>query len=270
MTTRNHATWVRTLGLGAACALLGFGAVWLAGTRGAPDASGTPGAPGTQDEARASVGQVAENTPGVTATRPGPRPALESATALETATAPAGEGGAVFRPRTGGMAPPPAYAPRDSAEWQGMLIDMNNLQTGCEQTSQCGLAMACVQGRCGPCDADEQCAAGEVCVLQHCVHEPLAACRGRADCSGGALCTLTGYTAEPRGNAEMRAICESDGDTHARLVAERERAEAQQQEQQPDDRPSPRTLSIELHESVTAAARDLVAADARSSGEPSR
>jgi hypothetical protein len=102
----------------------------------------------------------------------------------------------------------PRYHPRPAGEWQGMLVDLS-LQPACDRADGCGLAMACIAGRCGPCRVDAECAAGEVCVLDHCVPGGAAACRSAADCPAGALCVLDGYSADPRGNAAMNAACQS-------------------------------------------------------------
>src|SRR5437868_1999847 len=49
--------------------------------------------------------------------------------------------------------------PRASDEWQGMAID--ELQPSCDTSERCGLATACIAGRCGGCIADGDCASGE-------------------------------------------------------------------------------------------------------------
>jgi hypothetical protein len=104
-------------------------------------------------------------------------------------------------------APPPQYHPRDPAEWQGMLVNMAMRPT-CENSALCGLATACIENRCGPCEADGDCGRGEVCVLDHCVKKDHVTCRRRADCQSDALCVLTGYSSDPRGNADMKALCQ--------------------------------------------------------------
>jgi hypothetical protein len=103
--------------------------------------------------------------------------------------------------------------PRPAHEWQGMRVDLSQRQY-CEASSYCGFALACLDDqRCGPCQRDDQCAAGEVCVLDHCVKAANAGCRTRAECGGtgdDAMCVLSGLTGgEPRGNAEMRSFCRS-------------------------------------------------------------
>ncbi|MFO7564446.1 MAG: hypothetical protein R6X02_17500 [Enhygromyxa sp.] len=117
----------------------------------------------------------------------------------------------LFSPLGGGRSGPPDYAPRDPSEWQGMLVNLALQQTGCESSAACGLAMACVDQRCGPCSGDEDCASEEACVLQHCVPTRQVECRRASDCEGEALCVLSGYTAAPRGNEGMRSFC--DGPT---------------------------------------------------------
>lgn len=101
----------------------------------------------------------------------------------------------------------PVYHPRDEHEWQGMLVDLS-MRAVCEGAGSCGLAAACIDGQCGPCDADAQCGEGEVCVLDHCVLSRNVRCRSRHDCSGDdARCVLSGYSSDPRGNGDMRAEC---------------------------------------------------------------
>jgi Cys-rich repeat protein len=81
------------------------------------------------------------------------------------------------------------------------------MQAECDGRSQtCGMAMACLGERCGPCGTDADCASGEVCVLEHCLLREHVACRHQADC-GGEMCILSGYSADVRGNADMRAEC---------------------------------------------------------------
>src|SRR5262245_16544198 len=58
--------------------------------------------------------------------------------------------------------------PRDPGEWQGMRVNLDS-QAFCADKNGCGLAMACIDGRCGPCRTAGDCAEGEVCVLDHCV-----------------------------------------------------------------------------------------------------
>jgi hypothetical protein len=118
-------------------------------------------------------------------------------------------------PTRPGVGPPIAYASRDPSEWQGMLVN-TTFQARCDVSSRCGLAMACHTGHCGPCSNDSECAAGEMCSMQHCVIAPLAACRTRADCAAGELCMLTGYASDARGNASMRAYCSGNPPAEAR------------------------------------------------------
>jgi hypothetical protein len=105
------------------------------------------------------------------------------------------------------------YHPRPPDEWQGMLVDMSQRQY-CEASSFCGFALACLDDNaCGPCQRDDQCASGEVCVLDHCVLAKNAGCRSRQDCAGDdpdALCVLSGLTGgEARGNGDMTSYCQS-------------------------------------------------------------
>lgn len=95
---------------------------------------------------------------------------------------------------------------RGSDEWQGML---QRLDWPCPADGTCGMARACVGGRCVPCLADKECVAGEICALGHCVKQERADCMRRADCaSDEALCVLSGYSSIGlRGNEDMSAVC---------------------------------------------------------------
>lgn len=108
------------------------------------------------------------------------------------------------------VSPPPTFTTRDPSEWQGMPIQPGSLQEECESPTGCGLAMACVSAKCIPCRQNADCAAGEVCAVQHCVLESNASCRSRKDCREKELCILSGYTATPRGNEEMTAKCTAE------------------------------------------------------------
>lgn len=103
-------------------------------------------------------------------------------------------------------APAPKYHPRDLTEWQGMLVDLS-LQANCELSTQCGLAMACHDGKCGPCTRDDQCGTGEGCVLDHCLLQSGIGCRSRRDCAPDELCVLSGYSDDARSNGELTAQC---------------------------------------------------------------
>ncbi|MFP2933186.1 hypothetical protein ACLESO_50180 [Pyxidicoccus sp. 3LG] len=88
-----------------------------------------------------------------------------------------------------------------------MLVD-ESLQAVCGDEGVCGLAMACVQGRCGACQSDGDCEGGEACVLDHCVKSERVACRGRSDCGEPeSLCILTGLSPGVRGNESMSSVC---------------------------------------------------------------
>lgn len=101
----------------------------------------------------------------------------------------------------------PKYHPRAAGEWDGMLVDTSRPQI-CEKSENCGLALACTEGRCGPCRLDRDCAVGETCVLDHCLLVHLAECRWKAECSGEReICALSGYSPDPRGNEGLRAYC---------------------------------------------------------------
>jgi len=106
-------------------------------------------------------------------------------------------------------APKPQYHPRDPLEWDGMPVDL--IGPYCEESAFCGLALACVQQMCGACTADEDCAPGEGCVVEHCLKTELIGCRSYRDC-GAELCLLSGFTGgTPRGNEDMRSYCSNKG-----------------------------------------------------------
>ena len=117
----------------------------------------------------------------------------------------------------------PAAVSRATDEWQGMAID--ELRPLCDTSERCGLATACVEGHCGGCTADRECASGEACVLAHCVRSELVACRSRADCNGDELCVLSGVSPDARGNRDTRAHCQ--GST-SEIAQSREAYEANQ------------------------------------------
>lgn len=102
---------------------------------------------------------------------------------------------------------PPTYHPRPKSEWQGMLID-TSMQSVCEGKNSCGLAMACKNNLCGPCSVNADCAAGEACVLDHCVIEKNASCRTASECGANEQCVLSGYSTDPRGNGTTLAFCQ--------------------------------------------------------------
>jgi hypothetical protein len=126
--------------------------------------------------------------------------------AAPRAAAPAAVGARVSAPVSPSL--PAAATPRSrgAAEWQGMTIDPDETAL-CDAVDACGLAMACIAGRCGACTGDDSCAPGETCALDHCVRTELAACRSRAECAAGDLCILGGTSPDPRGNASMTARC---------------------------------------------------------------
>lgn len=117
---------------------------------------------------------------------------------------------------------PPRWHPRPDGEWQGMLVNLN-VQPPCDGPGLCGLARACKNGRCGPCEFDAECAPGESCVLDHCVRSVNVGCRRRAECGPRSACILSGYSAGIRGNQDMRAYCvaeESGADRPVRASPE--------------------------------------------------
>jgi hypothetical protein len=124
------------------------------------------------------------------------------------AAAPAAAGARVSAPAAPALPALVAAAPpsrRAADEWQGMPVDGETAL--CDAVDACGLALACIGGRCGACTGDDSCAAGETCVLDHCVRVELASCRSRAECGGDELCILDGASPDPRGNAAMTARC---------------------------------------------------------------
>jgi len=108
--------------------------------------------------------------------------------------------------------------PRAADEWQGMLVDRET--ASCESTGLCQSALACVNGRCGPCTDSSQCQAGEVCAMDHCVLKELVTCSSRRDCPDGELCVLSGYSEDIRGNGDMRAWCSGSVPNRAQLPVE--------------------------------------------------
>ena len=95
---------------------------------------------------------------------------------------------------------------RPEGEWQG--IPVCGPYPPCERADGCGLALACLDGTCGACTSDAQCAAGEGCALDHCMPAANVQCRTRSECGGDALCILSGITGgTARGNEDMRAYC---------------------------------------------------------------
>jgi hypothetical protein len=103
-------------------------------------------------------------------------------------------------------APKPVYHPRDPNEWDGMPVLLDG--PPCEQSAWCGLALACIDEKCGACTSDQDCAPGEGCVVEHCLKTELIGCRSYRDCSP-ALCILSGLTGgTPRGNEDMTSYCQ--------------------------------------------------------------
>ncbi|GEM_PF-3164548 len=114
---------------------------------------------------------------------------------------------------------------RDFEEWQGMLPPKE--LPPCEKDDGCGLAMACINGQCSPCASDNDCAQGEQCALQHCIHDKNLSCKTRLDCEEEQFCVLSGYSYGPRGNRDMRSFCqglrdaiEKPGPEEQRLLTE--------------------------------------------------
>ncbi|MEO6599401.1 MAG: hypothetical protein ABIQ16_05975 [Polyangiaceae bacterium] len=103
-------------------------------------------------------------------------------------------------------APKPMYHQRDPGEWDGMPVSLQG--PPCEESQYCGLALACVSQMCVACSADADCAAGEGCVVDHCLKNELISCHSFRDCPG-ALCILSGFTGgTARGNEDMTSYCQ--------------------------------------------------------------
>lgn len=100
----------------------------------------------------------------------------------------------------------PDRSSRAPSEWQGMQFDVADASE-CRVEHSCGLALACIEERCGPCVRDDQCENGEACVLDHCLLRSNVHCRRASDCPNDDLCILTGISDDPRGNGDMNAIC---------------------------------------------------------------
>jgi hypothetical protein len=111
---------------------------------------------------------------------------------------------------------PEECAPRPADEWQGLRVCPP--RPPCSESATCGVALACIEGKCNACSGDEQCAVGEGCALDHCMPTAQISCRVRADCKEGELCMLNGISNGLRGNADMRAYCQgpSGGAAHKR------------------------------------------------------
>ena len=100
----------------------------------------------------------------------------------------------------------PARGQREPGEWQGMLVFETEFAP-CARPDACGLARACVAGRCVGCLTDGDCATTEKCVLDHCIPSANLGCRRKSDCPGDEFCVLSGYTASPRGNEQTVSEC---------------------------------------------------------------
>jgi hypothetical protein len=114
----------------------------------------------------------------------------------------------------------PQYKERQPGEWDGMLVDMT-VQPGCVAEMPCGLARACVEGKCVACESDSDCRPGEGCVLDHCLIATKIQCRSSKQCSSTAKCVLSGYSGDVRGNADMISRCVSPTDSFGNKLAAR-------------------------------------------------
>lgn len=99
--------------------------------------------------------------------------------------------------------------PRGKDEWPGLRIKPEDPKPPCIESSRCGLARACLNGKCIGCSLDHDCAESEVCVLQHCVLEENTKCTSRSQCGKDEYCVLSGYSSDARGNENMLAFCQS-------------------------------------------------------------
>jgi hypothetical protein len=106
----------------------------------------------------------------------------------------------------------PQYKERPAGEWDGMLVDMT-VQPECVDEMPCGLARACVNGKCAPCETDSDCRQGEGCVLDHCLISKMIQCRSSKQCATNATCILSGYSGDVRGNGEMISKCVAPTDS---------------------------------------------------------
>ena len=88
-----------------------------------------------------------------------------------------------------------------------MLVNIAEVAE-CGDDGFCGLALACKQGKCGPCVRDEECLSGEVCVLDHCMQDESVDCESSSQCPDGHACVLSGYSTDVRGNSDMKAFCQ--------------------------------------------------------------
>lgn len=132
----------------------------------------------------------------------------------------------VFAP---GESPSPSFAPRDASEWQGMLVNMA-FQALCDVSERCGLAMACHEGKCGPCSLDDDCGTGENCVLQHCLLASQVTCRSQRECPLEEVCMLSGISEDVRGNREMRSFCSGSAQVVERDAEEEQVARERERE----------------------------------------
>jgi hypothetical protein len=119
------------------------------------------------------------------------------------------------QPQPHSAAPPPApsgprWFPRAPDEWQGMYVDLD-MAPSCNESVDCGLALACVKGHCTACRRDDDCARGEGCSIDHCLPLNALECRRRGDCDEHHLCMLSGISPDPRGNETMRSTCVAIG-----------------------------------------------------------
>lgn len=105
--------------------------------------------------------------------------------------------------------PEPVRKPRHSFIEHRRVETVDEDETPCTDDGFCGLARACVAGRCTGCASDDQCSTGEACVLERCVVSAQVECRGDSEClADEARCVLSGVTPlDARGNRDLRAYC---------------------------------------------------------------
>ena len=181
--TRRVLLWVLAAALGAACALVVF--------RDVGDTQNTGHSPNS--DLRPHGGVAGESRAGL---RAGERPHVDRAR----------DAGAGASQRRRALADGPVLHPRDPMEWQGRRVDVSR-RAVCRDATTCGLALACLEGLCGPCTTDADCASGESCVLDHCLLPRLVSCRSRIDCHGGYCVLQDEGEANARGNQGLRAVC---------------------------------------------------------------
>jgi hypothetical protein len=132
------------------------------------------------------------------------------------------------RPGVDPLVPSPAdedeYESRPAGEWQGLRVS-RRLRQVCTRSEDCSDSLACMEdGVCGPCRGDDDCLAGEACVLDHCVADSNPACRRAADCESTATCRLVAGPPRFRAGSSLLPECHpltgGSGDTSEPAAAD--------------------------------------------------